>query len=137
MAVRDSVGQFIQDRPNDRIGMVVFAGEAFLMSPLTLDHGYYKVVLNATDTDTISEEGTDIAAALREGVQKLLRSSNFRVNDLRLMQAAQRTVVAGSARLAFFAIRMFDEVRQQPAHRGICGRGGVAGADSGERFERV
>jgi Ca-activated chloride channel family protein len=39
-AVRDSVGQFIQDRPNDRIGMVVFAGEAFLMSPLTLDHDW-------------------------------------------------------------------------------------------------
>jgi len=39
-AVRDSVGEFIQDRPNDRIGMVVFAGEAFLMSPLTLDHDW-------------------------------------------------------------------------------------------------
>ena len=38
--VRETVGDFIQDRPNDRIGMVAFAGEAYLMSPLTLDHAW-------------------------------------------------------------------------------------------------
>jgi Ca-activated chloride channel family protein len=38
--VRETVGNFIQDRPNDRIGMVVFAGAAYLMSPLTLDHDW-------------------------------------------------------------------------------------------------
>jgi Ca-activated chloride channel family protein len=38
--VRETVGNFIQARPNDRIGMVVFAGEAYLMSPLTLDHDW-------------------------------------------------------------------------------------------------
>ncbi len=38
--VRETVGNFIRDRPNDRIGMVVFAGSAYLMSPLTLDHDW-------------------------------------------------------------------------------------------------
>ncbi len=38
--VRETVGKFIQDRPNDRLGMVVFAGSAYLMSPLTLDHDW-------------------------------------------------------------------------------------------------
>jgi Ca-activated chloride channel family protein len=38
--VRETVGKFIQARPNDRIGMVAFAGEAYLMSPLTLDHDW-------------------------------------------------------------------------------------------------
>jgi len=38
--VRETVGSFIQGRPNDRIGMVVFAGDAYLMSPLTLDHDW-------------------------------------------------------------------------------------------------
>jgi Ca-activated chloride channel family protein len=38
--VQETVGNFIQDRPNDRIGMVVFAGAAYLMSPLTLDHDW-------------------------------------------------------------------------------------------------
>ncbi len=36
--VRQTVAQFIQARPSDRIGMVAFAGEAYLLSPLTLDH---------------------------------------------------------------------------------------------------
>ena len=39
-AVRETVGKFIEARPNDRIGMVVFAGDAYLMSPLTLDHDW-------------------------------------------------------------------------------------------------
>jgi len=38
--VRETVGDFIDARPNDRIGMVAFAGEAYLMSPLTLDHAW-------------------------------------------------------------------------------------------------
>jgi Ca-activated chloride channel family protein len=38
--VRDTVGNFIKARPNDRIGMVAFAGEAYLLSPLTLDHAW-------------------------------------------------------------------------------------------------
>jgi Ca-activated chloride channel family protein len=39
-AVQETVGKFINARPNDRIGMVVFAGDAYLMSPLTLDHDW-------------------------------------------------------------------------------------------------
>jgi Ca-activated chloride channel family protein len=39
-AVRETVGDFIRARPNDRIGMEVFAGAAYLMSPLTLDHDW-------------------------------------------------------------------------------------------------
>ena len=38
--VQETVGKFIEARPNDRIGMVVFAGAAYLMSPLTLDHDW-------------------------------------------------------------------------------------------------
>ena len=38
--VRETVGHFIAQRPSDRIGMVAFAGEAYLMSPLTLDHDW-------------------------------------------------------------------------------------------------
>ncbi len=53
----------------DRFGLVAFSGAAALQCPLTHDHGYFKAVLNAIDTDTISMEGTDIAAALREAVK--------------------------------------------------------------------
>ena len=55
--------------PADRFGLVAFAGGAAVQSPLTRDHGYLKAVLSAVDTDTISQEGTDIAAALREAAK--------------------------------------------------------------------
>jgi Ca-activated chloride channel family protein len=48
----------------DRFGLIAFSGAAELMCPLTLDHGYFRTVLNAVDTQSISLEGTDISAAL-------------------------------------------------------------------------
>jgi len=55
--------------PGDRFGLVAFSGAAVLQCPLTHDRGYYKSVLNVIDTDSISMEGTDIAAAIREAVK--------------------------------------------------------------------
>ena len=55
----------------DRFALVAFSGAAVLESPLTLDHGYFKSVLSTLDTDTISEEGTNIAAALDKAVELL------------------------------------------------------------------
>ncbi|MBI5092356.1 MAG: VWA domain-containing protein [Candidatus Hydrogenedentes bacterium] len=53
----------------DRFGLVAFAGGAALQCPLTRDHGYFHAVLKAVDTDTISEKGTNIAAALKEAAK--------------------------------------------------------------------
>jgi len=55
--------------PGDRFGLVAFSGAAVLQCPLTHDRGYYTSVLNVIDTDSISMEGTDIAAAIREAVK--------------------------------------------------------------------
>ena len=66
----------ILDRtPGDRFALVAFAGAAALESPLTHDQGYYKSVLSAVDTDTISMEGTNIAAAIREAVKTFREES--------------------------------------------------------------
>lgn len=47
--VRETVKQFIQDRPNDRIGIVAFAGLAYLVSPLTLDHNWLQLNVDRLD----------------------------------------------------------------------------------------
>ena len=39
-AVKDVVRQFVADRPQDRIGLVLFAGRPYTQAPLTLDHGW-------------------------------------------------------------------------------------------------
>ncbi len=49
----------------DRIGLVAFAGTAFVECPLTLDYGAAEIFLDAIDTDLIPVKGTDLGRALR------------------------------------------------------------------------
>jgi len=50
--------------PGDRLGLIAFAGDAFLQCPLTLDHGAFLDALRDLDTDTIPRLGTDVATAI-------------------------------------------------------------------------
>lgn len=52
--------------PADRVGLVAFAGSAFLQAPLTLDQGAVLNSLDELDTNVIPKGGTNIAAAIRE-----------------------------------------------------------------------
>lgn len=57
--------QGIIDRlKGDRIGLVAFAGEAFIQCPLTLDYSAARFLLNAIDQHSVSIQGTDLSAAL-------------------------------------------------------------------------
>src|SRR5665213_2974191 len=48
--VKSIVAKFIEDRPNDRIGIVAFAGAPYLVSPLTLDHDWLEQNLTRVQT---------------------------------------------------------------------------------------
>jgi Ca-activated chloride channel homolog len=50
----------------DRVGLVVFAGEAFVQCPLTTDYSAAKLFLRAVDPGSMPQQGTAIAGALRE-----------------------------------------------------------------------
>jgi Ca-activated chloride channel family protein len=52
----------------DRMGLVAFAGEAFLQAPLTLDDEAFRQTVQALDTEIIPVQGSDLAGAIREGV---------------------------------------------------------------------
>jgi len=69
--VRETVGSFIQARPNDRIGMVSFSGEAFLMSPLTLDHDWLMQNVQRLQTGTWVGDATAIGSALAVSANRL------------------------------------------------------------------
>jgi Ca-activated chloride channel homolog len=66
--------EFINRRPNDRIGLVVFAGESFTLCPLTLDHGVVISQLTKITPDFL-ENGTAIGMGLATCVDRL-RESN-------------------------------------------------------------
>jgi Ca-activated chloride channel homolog len=54
---------------SDRVGLVAFAGEAFLQCPLTLDYDGFRAAVSDLDTDTIPVGGTIISKAIRESIR--------------------------------------------------------------------
>lgn len=52
----------------DRVGLIAFAGNAFLQAPLTLDKGAVLTSLEDLDANTIPKGGTDIASAIRMAI---------------------------------------------------------------------
>lgn len=56
----------LRELPGDRIGMVAFAGRAYVLSPMTVDHGALQLYLDALDPEIVSQGGSSLAAALRQ-----------------------------------------------------------------------
>lgn len=71
--VKSVVSRFVDQRPNDRIGMLAFAGAPYLVSPLTLDHDWLHRNLARVELGTI-EDGTAIGSALSAAVNRLRTS---------------------------------------------------------------
>ena len=57
----------------DAVGIVAFAGRAFLVCPMTLDYGAFHESLSAIDTNTIPRGGTNISSAIQEAQAALRR----------------------------------------------------------------
>jgi tetratricopeptide (TPR) repeat protein len=62
---KQALGKLIDKLSNDRVGIVVFAGRAYLQMPLTADHGAAKMFLASTSTDIVPTQGTVISEALK------------------------------------------------------------------------
>jgi Ca-activated chloride channel family protein len=69
-AVKRVTQQFIEARPNDRIGIIAFAGRPYLVSPLTLDHEWLIRNLDRVQLGLV-EDGTAIGSALASAVSRL------------------------------------------------------------------
>lgn len=62
---------FIDQRPDDRIGLVVFASQAFIATPLTLDHDFLRENLDRLNIGTINANQTAIGDALSAALNQL------------------------------------------------------------------
>lgn len=69
-AAKNVAVEFIDGRLNDRIGLVVFAGESFTQCPLTIDHAVLKNLLKQIKSGMI-EDGTAIGMGLATSVSRL------------------------------------------------------------------
>ena len=69
--VKQVIAEFIEKRQADRIGLIAFAGEPYLVSPLTLNHDWLNKNLERLKLGLITEEGTAIGSALIMSVNRL------------------------------------------------------------------
>ena len=58
------IGQLLDGMHGDRVALIVFAGQAFVQCPLTLDYAAIDMFIDIVDTDTIPVQGTAIGDAL-------------------------------------------------------------------------
>lgn len=58
------VGKLMDEMPNDRIALVLFAGKAYLQMPLTVDHEAAKLLVSSASPATVPQQGTVISDAL-------------------------------------------------------------------------
>ncbi len=68
--VKKVAKDFLASRPNDRIGLIVFSGKSYILSPLTWDHDWCNSRLGEVQSGMI-EEGTAIGSALATSVNSL------------------------------------------------------------------
>ena len=96
--------ELMQTAKADRLGLVAFAGEAFLECPLTIDDTAFQQSVQALDVNTIPQGGTALAAAIDTTLEAFKEKGNHRAlvlftdgedNDEGALEAAQRAAKEG------------------------------------------
>ncbi|GAA0872649.1 VWA domain-containing protein [Gangjinia marincola] len=73
-ALKDVAADFIKGRPNDRIGLVVYAGESFTKTPVTSDKAIVLNALEEIEYSNLLQAGTAIGMGLATSVNRLKES---------------------------------------------------------------
>jgi Ca-activated chloride channel homolog len=101
---RSVLKKFIDQRPSDRIGLIVFATQAFIATPLTLDHDFLQENLDRLEIGSINPNATAIGDALSTAINRVRdlkakskivilmtdgENNSGKINPLTAAQAAQ------------------------------------------------
>lgn len=70
-----AISQLIDHLHSDRIGIIIFAGEAYVQLPITTDYAAAKLFLNNISTDIVPTQGTAIGAAITMGMKSFDQTS--------------------------------------------------------------
>src|ERR1017187_2787800 len=98
--------ELMQRAATDRLGLVAFAGDAFLECPLTIDNTAFQQSVQALDVNSIPQGGTALAAAINTARTAFKENSRFKVlvlftdgedndNEAGALEAAQNAAKAG------------------------------------------
>jgi len=80
-----AIADVIDTLDGDRVGLVAFAGTAAIKCPLTLDYGFFRMMLENISTDSIARGGTLIGDAIRLVVDQVLDSQEKQFKDIVLI----------------------------------------------------
>lgn len=80
-----SIMDMIDSLEGDRVALVVFAGSAVLKCPLTLDYGFFKLMLDDVDTNSVSRGGTMIGDAIRKVLDEAFDDQEKKYKDMILI----------------------------------------------------
>ncbi len=64
-----AISKMIDNMHNDRVGIIIFAGEAYVQLPITTDYSAAKLFLNNINTEIVPTQGTAIGAAIEMGMK--------------------------------------------------------------------
>lgn len=70
-ALKKVAAEFVEERPNDRIGLVIYAGESYTKTPVTTDRRIVMDAINSIEYDRTVEDGTAIGMGLATAVNRL------------------------------------------------------------------
>ncbi len=107
-AVKRVVDDFIKKRPNDRIGMIAFAANSFLVSPITLDHDWLLKNLDRLEIGVIDGNRTAIGSAIAMSVNCLREVKNSKSKVIILLTDGENNAGKITPLAAAEAAKSFD-----------------------------
>ena len=66
---KQAIEKFIEKLEGDRVGIIVFAGEAYVQLPITTDYGAAKLFLQSINTNIIPTQGTAVGKAIEKAIE--------------------------------------------------------------------
>lgn len=75
-ASKRAVSKLIEKLKNDKIGLIVFAGDAYTQLPITTDYGAAKMFLNTVNTNFVAKQGTAIGSAIQLAIESFSKEKN-------------------------------------------------------------
>lgn len=75
VVARETMDNFIKERSQDRIALIIFAGTAYTRIPLTLDHNIVRTSLQEVDVNSVNQDGTAIGMGISVALNRLKKST--------------------------------------------------------------
>jgi Ca-activated chloride channel family protein len=130
-ASKIALSRFIDQLKGDRIGLVVFSGKSFVQLPITSDYAAAKMFVNYVNPKLISEQGTDIAAAMDMAAVSMLpelKDGNADLNKISQLNSKVILVVSDGEDHFPEAVEVAKQVRKLGITIHTIGIGDLRGA---------